>query len=379
MIPFITRHVSLGEYGNIELFISIYVFFSFIISFAFEGWLSSNYFKTIKLSIYIKSYLLFVLYLSLLIFLFIFIYDSFLSLTIFIAFTNAILFLVTTLLRLEGKFKYAGAILLFNSVINVITLYLFFILFEPTFQSRIYALVLTYFITLSILIYIIRIKYNHILLANAELAAFKVIFLFCLPLCISMISSWIKGNIDKFYIGSLLSLNDLAIYSLGFQISSVLGVITITINKIIQPSFFYKMSNDLNTKGSIFLVILTIIIGSIFYLFSIDYLFSFIFDDRYLPSMKLLPFFILSFTSSAIVMILNNYLMFHQKTKLIMYQVIISSFFHCIISFYLIHYFSIIGATIAQLISSILSLLITLFFLRKLKYAKLNINCNASL
>lgn len=368
MIPFITKHVSLSDYGRIELFTSTYIFFSFLISFGFEGWLSSHYFREKNIFSYIKSYLIFICIFSLTIFIPFSQYDLTFSLSILISATNAILFLVTTLLRLDGKFKYAGLILVSNSLLNVILLYIYFESYGSTFNNRVYSLALTYSITLLLLITVLYYKYRAIFLFTTKITNFKTVFLFCLPLCISMVSSWLKGNIDKYYINSLLSSAELAIYSLSFQICSVMNVITITINKIIQPSFFKDMTESRNNRKKMFFIILFIISGSFFYFVSIIFMFPILFDNRYMPAIPLLPFLILSFTISAIVMIMNNYFLFFSKTKIIMYQVIISSIAHCILSFILLNFFALNGVVIAQIISSLLSLTITLFFLRKIIY-----------
>lgn len=368
MIPFITKNVTLSDYGEIELFTSTYVFFSFLISFGFEGWLSSQYFKEKDIFPYIKSYLIFIFLFSLVIFIPFSQYNFIFSLSILISLVNAVLFLVTTLLRLDGKFKYAGLILLFNSLLNITLLFAYFYFHGPNFNNRIYSLILTYTITFLLLFSVLYSRYHSIFSLNTKAANFKMVFLFCLPLCISMISSWIKGNIDKYYINSLLSPTDLAIYSLSFQVCSVMNVITITINKIIQPSFFNDMTNSIkNTKKMIY-IILFILLGSIIYYFSIVLIFPIIFDYRYMSATPLLPYLILSFTISAIVMILNNYFLFFSKTKIIMYQVIASSVLHCILSFVFLNLFSLTGAVLAQLTSSLLSLLITLFLLKKIMY-----------
>lgn len=369
MIPFITKHVSLSDYGQIELFTSTYIFFSFLISFGFEGWLASHYFKEKNIFSYIKSYLIFIFCFSFIIFVLFAQSSLIFSSSILISLTNAILFLVTTLLRLDGKFKYAGLVLLFNSALNVLLLYFYFSFYGANFNNRIYSLLLTYSTTFLLLFFILFYKYNSIFSFKTKTENFKVVFLFCLPLCISMVSSWIKGNVDKFYINSLLSSTELALYSLSFQVCSVMNVITITINKIIQPSFFKDMTNSISTKNKISYIILFIISGSLIYYIAINLLFPIIFDDRYKSALSLTPYLIFSFTMSAIVMILNNYFLFFSRTKIIMYQVIISSIFHCIFSFIFLQALALNGAVLAQLASSLISLFITIFFLKKITHA----------
>lgn len=380
MVPYITSNVSLSDYGYIELFTSLYVVMGFFVSFGFEGWLTSNYFKKPEIEIKrtIISYICFSFIVSFIIFIILIIISPILSTAIFIAFTNAMLFLVTTLLRLKNKFSLSGVILFLNSSLNILFMVILFNLISASYHIRVLSFFSASLISILVIFSILN-KYIKPYPKKINFHEFSPVILFCLPICISMTSSWLKGNVDKFYITSLLSSSELAIYALAFQVSSVINVLSVTINKIFQPTFFKKMHDNLFDKKQIIYLLFSLFIMSSIYSLFVYFFFDYVFDSRYYPSKQYIFPLTISFLLSAFVMILNNYFFYYSLTRLIMYQVIISALIHIIISYFFILHYSLPGAIYSQIISSVISFVITILFMLKIKNEKYHIDNNARL
>lgn len=69
------------------------------------------------------------------------------------------------------------------------------------------------------------------------------ILLFCLPLCLTMIINWVKGNIDKYFIANLLDLKSLGIYAVAYQLASVINVVGIILNRTLQADLLKSMAD----------------------------------------------------------------------------------------------------------------------------------------
>ncbi|HIF9371759.1 TPA: lipopolysaccharide biosynthesis protein [Photobacterium damselae] len=366
IIPFITSNVSLDEYGKIDIFVSSYIFIGFILGFGFEGWISANYFKRDRIELYrvIKTYLLIDSFIAFIIFIILFFCKGLYSVVVLVAFVNSCLMVLTTILRMDNKFTVAGLFLFLNSLLNVLLLLILFLIFKPSYESRVYSLLISSLFMLGfIFLYTFKFYHRIFKLKVINYKACYPVLVFCLPLCLSMLSSWVKGNIDKFYITSMLSSSDLALYSLAFQLSSIINVLVITLNKIYQPTFFKQKNEGISQVKNIIFFVVFIVVITIVYYFSLSFVFEYIFDTRYVLTLKLIPYLLFSYFLLTVVMVLNNELLYMNNSKLIMIQVMISSTIHILLSYFFLSRNGLFGSVFAQIVSSFISFSITVGYL----------------
>ncbi|MDH3000860.1 Lsg locus protein 1 [Chelonobacter oris] len=78
------------------------------------------------------------------------------------------------------------------------------------------------------------------------------ILAFGLPLILHNISSFMKGQLDRIFIYHQYTVEQLGVYTAGFQISSILLVVLTSINKALLPYYFDGIKNKVITKKNIY-------------------------------------------------------------------------------------------------------------------------------
>lgn len=73
---------------------------------------------------------------------------------------------------------------------------------------------------------------------------FFYLFSFGLPLIVHQLSLYSKGQLDRLIIISRFTYEELAIYTAGFQVASVISVVLMSLNKALLPYFFEALSKN---------------------------------------------------------------------------------------------------------------------------------------
>ncbi|MFH4688574.1 oligosaccharide flippase family protein [Vibrio diabolicus] len=369
---YITKHLDPSEYGVLELLVSFYILYGFIVTFGFDGWMLSKYYKMDNVGFFkvVSSFLLITTSLSLLLFLFALFFYSHLAIVFLVGFSSSLINIYTTILRLNNEYAKAGFYLLFNSVLNFTLLIALFELYNASLESRLLGLSITAVVTLFLLLRMFYSKFYQ-RVSISDFVSLRSVLIFGLPLSLSVVSSWVKGNVDKLYISQLLSTSELGIYSLALQVSSVINVVCISVNKILQTSFMRKLSSNESILKEVSITSLVLVFMSLLYFYILNnFVFLFV-DEAYQRSSDFIPYLLLSFWFGSVVMLLNNIFIFEEKTKFIFFQVLVVAISQLSLSYFFIHKYAIEGALYSNLISSFLGLLITIFFIAYLKK-----NCN---
>lgn len=369
---YITKHLDPSEYGVLDLLVSFYILYGFIVTFGFDGWMLSKYYKMDNVGFFkvVYSFLLITTSLSLLLFLWALFFYSHLAIVFLVGFSSSLVNIYTTILRLNNEYAKAGFYLLFNSVLNFTLLIALFELYNASLESRLLGLSITAVVTLFLLLRMFYSKFYQ-RVSISDFVSLRSVLIFGLPLSLSVVSSWVKGNVDKLYISQLLSTSELGIYSLALQVSSVINVVCISVNKILQTSFMRKLSSNESILKEVSITSLVLVFMSLLYFYILNnFVFLFV-DEAYQRSSDFIPYLLLSFWFGSVVMLLNNVFLFEEKTKFIFFQVLVVAISQLSLSYFFIHKYAIEGALYSNLISSFLGLLITMFFIAYLKK-----NCN---
>ncbi|WP_045499810.1 oligosaccharide flippase family protein [Vibrio hyugaensis] len=365
MIPYLANSMELQDYGRTELFISSYIIIGFVIQFGFDGWIAANFngeknqFNgTVKL--YLKSIVL----ISMILFLVNYLLFNFWALVFIIALSNTLLTITSTILRFENKLVISGVLLLSSSIVTVTSILVTFEMLDSSFEHRIAALAISSVIIFIMVIATIQRYCSEIVNARIITKNTKQVVFFCLPLCFAMLSSWAKGNVDKFYIQSIMGFDDLAIYSVALQLASVLNVITVIINKIYQVDFHKGMSESKSQKNNILKLVILICTFAALYVATINIIFDFIFVKKYENSLLYYSSLVVNFVIISFVMIINNYFIYLKKSSAIMFHVAITSLAHILISPMMIRSHGIYGVIFTNFITSFLSIVLSLILLK---------------
>ncbi len=370
LLPIIIKNLSANSIGVISIFQIIVGILTPIIGLSTNGALSVKYFKydKEKLNSFIKSSLILISisFLIVVVFFYLFyerLYSSikfpiqFIYLPILFVYCQAINNILFSLLQNRDEPVKFGLINLLYTSLNL-GLSLFFILsMHLDWKGRIFGQ--SFSILLLALFTIYYLKKNNYLDIKSKINLIDVLS-FGLPLIPNYLISSFSSYWGHLTINRVLDTSELGVYSVYYQYSSVLLIVTNSINLAYSPWLMKKLNEKVIDKIKIvkstylyfsILLILYIVFCALFFVFE-----RMLLGNLYLSNYTAILFFLsLSFIFNGMHMIVVNYIFYVEKV----YYVTIISIFNFLIviglNYALIDDYGIMGAAVAQLMTSILS------------------------
>lgn len=374
MLPYLTRVLSMDEFGRIGLINALQALVIIGINWSFEGGVIRYYYRYGRNGINSTLYASFILISSLnlfAIFISLIIDNDLLLLATLYAYLQAVFNLSLSVKQCQKKVLEYGLQQILFSIMSVGFTVLFFNLFEYTAKIRILALCLALLICSSACIctIIFNKKIKLIRVFNNRLAWSNIKYLvaFGLPLILHQLSLFSKGQLDRLVIADVYSLPDLAKYTASIQISSAYLVAITALNKASMPFYFEYLKNS-NGKNKIFKWVLISLIAGAFpggiSLLLPDSFFTCVFGAKYVGLSYFVSIFMFGFGLQVPYLVLVNYLFFFNKTTLIAISTGVSSLAYLGILFILTGH-GMKYIPLSMLISNLICLLTLSFFVRQ--------------
>ncbi|OOF35584.1 oligosaccharide flippase family protein [Rodentibacter heidelbergensis] len=253
-------------------------------------------------------------------------------------------------------FSYTLIQLALTSTNTLLTIFILEIYENNLVEKRILAILISNVLVtfLSYMVYKKRIKYKKFTWLQYRIS-FLYIISFGFPMIFHHFSFFIKTQLDRIFIFHQFSETELGIYSMGVQISSVLSIFIMAINKAVVPYLFERLKEkelnliDLHRWAfySLFIIVIILLI-----IFLIPESFLLFLLGKEFEGVK---YYVIMFCFSAGLgipyVILVNYLFFYGKTKEISFCSVLSTaiYFMALVLFMFteiiyIPYASILGA-----------------------------------
>lgn len=194
---------------------------------------------------------------------------------------------------------------------------------------------------------------------------------FGIPLIPHSLSGLIKTGADKLILMSLLGSTITGIYSVGYQIGMVIGVIAASFNKAWAPYLFNTLSNHPNLTDKIRIVkfsyfyFLGMLLFALFFSYIAEYLIPYFLGKEFLKASRLILYFSLAFAFDGMYYMVTNYIFYVKKTYILAYVTFGTSILHIFLLYYLIKANSMIGAAQASCISFAITFVLVWFLSHK--------------
>jgi len=290
---------------------------------------------------------------------------------IFIALFQVITTLNLVLFRVEHNAKAYSLYEIVQNLFNVSLTLIFVIGFHFKWEGRLIAMAIT-FILFGMLSFYIIYKIKNLIAFKYKKEYLKEILHYGVPLIPHSLAGWIKTGLDRIFITGLISVSATGIYSVGYQLGTVIGVVSTSLYKAWLPKLYEMLSKGLNEKEKLKIVKITylyfigmILLAIILYYFLIFFMDLFI--DKKFEGSKIIIFYILiAYTFDAMYMVVVNYIFYFKKTKYISMTTLFTSFLHAPLSYVLIKEYGIEGATFASVFTFGLNFLIIWFIANKI-------------
>lgn len=383
-MPYLTSNLTTKEYGIISIFSIIQLFLLPIIGFSSIAAVQRQYFnKQINFSKYIGNSII-LLFFSICLILFVFsIFSQTILNFINLSFFWFFMVLLTTIMQYIFMLRLvifqvsqnSMSFLYFNLLglfLNIFMTWIFISKLNLGMDGRLFAIIFSTFI-LS-LISIFSLCNEHLINLKVDKLYLKDAFIYSAPLIFHSISGAIIGLSDRFLISNLIGMDETGIYSVAFQISASINLLSTAINNAYVPRLFNSLDNlNVNKKQIVKytyywygLLITVFLVYMTFQEFFHRIVMLFISKEFY-GVFELLPYLFLATIFNSFYLTVVNFLFYQKKTLVITFVTILLSIFNILLTYFFLIGFGLVGAAYSMAITYFL-LFFTVFIVVYIKF-----------
>lgn len=187
----------------------------------------------------------------------------------------------------------------------------------------------------------IKLKINNAYLKNA--------LKFGLPLLPHALSGTIKTVVDRVFITSMVSLSATGLYTVGYQIGSITGMLGDSFNQAYVPWLYERLKRD-KYEEKVMIVKFTYVYFAIIIFMALGlglfapWLFSFYLGPKFTGANAYVLWISLGFAFNGMYMMVVNYIFYAQKTYILAWVTFSTALISIILNYFFIKYWGAIGA-----------------------------------
>lgn len=375
LLPVFTRYLTPTDYGIVATFQVLLAIAVVFVNLNMHGAVAVNSFKIEKqeLKVYIGN-VVFLLSISFLL-MFGIIYavktplshlvkfpENWLPITVIVALCQSLFTLVLTLWQVEQKAVPYGIFQLSLTILNVTLSLVFVVLLGWQWQGRLLGIILTLIIFAFLSVFIIyKRKYVQFTLNKAHI---KDALLFGIPLIPHALGAWIITAIDRIFINSMVSVAATGLYTVGYQVGMIIGLIATSFNLAWSPFLFEKLKGDSpNAKIKIveltYLYAIGIILLALMLSIVAPYLLKFFVGKEFYSSYTYVIWIALGYAFTGMYYMVAGYIFYMKKTYMLSAITFSVACTNVVLNYVLIKANGAIGAAQATTISLFLGFVLT--------------------
>ena len=368
ILPVLTHYLNPFDYGQLSLF-NIYVSILIpFISLGSNGLVGLEFFKNKKLqfsklfSSVARFIFLNFLFISLLTF---FLKDKLegildlpsksVLIIPFVAILTIIVEQYSAQLINQKKAFLHGRVSVSRVVVEVSLTLLFIIGIGMNWQGRIYSWFIALFLMSIIAIYYFK-KEGWLIKNSFDIKLVKNSLIYGLPLVPHLLGRFVVNQSDAIFIANMVSIEDVGIYKIGYQIGLIVSIFCGVFLNIYSP-FLYERLTKINYKKKIEIVrfsyvfIFALIALTLLLTFSTNTIFKYLIDEQYSSGAQYVFWISLSYFFWGCYLLFSGYLFYLKKTIFMTYLAILNVGLNMALNYFLITEFGVIGAAYATTIS----------------------------
>jgi O-antigen/teichoic acid export membrane protein len=362
-----TRYLSPTDYGIVATFNVLLAVMGVFVGLSMHGAINVNYFKLEKeeLREYIGNVFSILFSSFLLVFAVVYILKSnFSVLTKFpenwipyivvIALFQSIFAITLGLWQVEQKSLPYGLFQISRTILNVVLSLIFVVALVWGWQGRLLGVIITSIVYGIISIFVI-IKRKYIRCSNNEKYIKDALF-FGIPLIPHALGGWIITGIDRIFINSMVGVAATGIYTVGYQIGMIIGLLAGSFNLAWVPFLFKKLKeNNYSTKVKIvkftYLYNVGIIILALALSFIAPYFLKYFVSKNFYFAYKYVLWIALGYAFQGMYFMVVNYIFYIKKTYILAWVTFSSAGINIILNYFFIKANGAIGAAQATTIT----------------------------
>jgi len=371
LLPVLTRYLTPEDYGIIAMFFVFTAILGIVMTLETNTAVSVNYFKLSKekLRVYIANILFIIAVATSITVVFVMIFHDWISVVttiptewLFLGIVVTLLQFITTINLVLWQFEQNpipfGIYQIAQTIVNLTFSLILIIGFGMEWEGRLIAVVIaSVFFGMMSFVFLFKRNYVEFKFNKDDI---KDALKFGIPLLPHALSVWIKTGIDRVFLTMLVSASATGLYTVGFQIASVVTILTAAFNKAYAPYLFEKLK-EISEEKKRALVKYTYLyfLGLLAIALSLSIIAPFLIDiflgEKFRESKEYVSWLAFAFAFFGMYSIVVNYVLFTKKTAYLSYVTIAVSLFHALLSYIMISYNGSLGAAQATTITSFIT------------------------
>lgn len=286
--------------------------------------------------------------------------------------------LMTATSGIENFFEYkleAKRIVISNNIVKIISYFLQYICM--ILNRGIIFIAIVRCIGSLIRVIILKFQYSHFYLRKLENKSVKLDIKLIVKiideskyLWFSFVSFLIYTQTDRLMINHYLGVEEVGVYTIGMQLSSILAILIGPIQNSLFPKFlelyrddyqkyynFYKLTNTIITQFYLIITLISIVV--------VKYTFKYVYSSQYDGAILIYSILAFSVFIKANGSLQTSHMTIKNITKKSFYKTLVSLILNIILNILLIPKYGINGAAIATLITQFIALFLIDFFIKE--------------
>ena len=382
LLPVLTRYLTPQDYGIIAMFFILTSILGIVMTLETNTAISVNYFKISReeLKIFIANILLIISVMTCLVFLIMFMIHPWLSKVLAMPVEWLFLGVIVTLLQFittinlllwqsEQNPLPLGIYQISQTTVNLSLSLILIVGFSMGWEGRLIAVVVAS-VVFGMLSFIFLFKRDYLKFEYSQ-ENIKDALRFGVPLLPHALSVWFRTGIDRIFLTVLISASATGLYTVGFQIASVISILTSAFNKAYAPYLFEKLKEiteakkTLLVKYSYMYFMGLLVLAGILSLLA-PYLIEIFLGKAFISSKEYISWFTFGFAFYGMYSMVVNYVLYTKKTMYLSYITFLVSLLHIGLSYVMISHNGALGAAQATTVTSFLTFMAVWWLSQKL-------------
>lgn len=375
LLPVLTRYLTPTDYGIVATFQVLLAIAVVFVNLNMHGAVAINFFKIEKqeLEVYIGNVFV-ILFISFFLTLCIIsavkeplshlinFPENWLSIIVVIALSQSVFTLTLTLWQVEQKPLPYGIFQIAQTVLNVILSLIFVVALNWQWQGRVLGIIIASIVFGFISFFIIyRRKYIKF---NFNKAHIKDALVFGIPLIPHALGAWMMTSIDRVFINSMVNVASTGIYTVGYQVGMIIGLLATSFNQAWSPFLFEKLKeNDSTSKLRIVKFTYLYGVGIIILALSLSlvapFFLKFFVSKDFHCAYKYVCWIALGYAANGMYFMVVNYIFYVKKTYILAWITLISAGINVVLNYFFIKANGAIGAAQATTVTFFINFILT--------------------
>ena len=365
MLPILTFYISPKEYGDLALIETTIMFLLPFIMLNINGAINVEYFRRDDRQEY-KQYVVNAIALSLFSFLFISLLlyffkiqfsswidldSQWVELLALFAFLRVLSTIILVIFQASERPKLYAYFSIAQTIVDFSISYYLVVALKYSIVGRIVGVYSSFFIFMVLALYLLY-KMNYFK-GKFTFKYTKEILTFGLPLIPHAIGGIILAMSDRYFISYFIGNSEVGLYTVAYQVSAVLLLVTMSVNQAWSPMFFrlMKEGNHQSINKTIAILFILFLLMSVAVYGVSPFVYDYFIDNKFYGSKIYLFYLLLGFTFQSLYFLFTNYLFYYKKTLVLSMVTFLGAILNLILNYFFIKKYGTIGVAYATVIT----------------------------